>query len=167
MSLKIFKIIVLSFSLFILGACSSKRTHKIDISGVVYDSDTQTPISNTTVKIEVSNPRDIAEISTNSSGEFLYSSDGFSVLSEDMLSAEDYQASKRNLKVSFEHPDFVGDDFQEEIIGIVPVQPFKFDVGAFYLSHKDTEIGNVDIGNLGIMNTEVGQQVSQEVLQPE
>ena len=52
----------------------------------------------------------------------------------------------RSVKLIFEHPDFVEDEYEEEI-EFVPVNEHEVDVGAFYLRPRDKvdENGNIII----------------------
>ena len=110
----------------------------MEIKGVVYDSESQTPISGAKIQIEVDNPSQRMELSTNDEGQYIFTDSGFDVMLEDFLTEEDLQLATRKVQVKIKHNDFLDDVFEEEV-KVVPIDPVTLDVGAFYLTPKDKE----------------------------
>jgi hypothetical protein len=138
MSLRILTFILVIVLTSFFGGCSSKRIHQMEIKGVVYDSENQKPISGAKIEIEVSNPRQKMELSTDKEGLYAFNDSGVDVLMDEFLSEEDLELSTRKVVIKINHSDFIEDVFEEEV-KVIPVDPVTVDVGAFYLLPKDKD----------------------------
>lgn len=127
-----------SYILIILSSCSTVRTHKVELKGIVYDVETEAPVKNAEVKAKLTEPWVALETKTNEKGEFVFSTDGNLVLSDDFLDESDKKIIQRKVKVNFSHPDFVEDEY-EESLDAVPIEMQVVNVGTFYLSPKEKE----------------------------
>lgn len=121
--------------LIFLCSCGLQRANKIEVLGVLYDSETDSPIKEAKVKINLTDPWELEEIETGEKGEFSFVSSGELGFFDD---SEDPEKIIRKLKVSFAHPEFV-EDYYEEELEIDPIKFRKLDVGAFYLSPKEKQ----------------------------
>ena len=131
-------------------ACSGVRTNKIDLKGVVYDSESESPVKNAKVGIRLTEPWEVLEATTGDEGEFLASSDGEIVFFDSLLASTDNEKITRKVTVFFTHPDFVDDNYEEDV-EVVPVNSHAVDVGAFYLAPRDKYNATVD--NATVENT--------------
>lgn len=123
---------------FSLTSCSLVELRKVEVKGMVYSSERETPIKDAKVKVTLHDPVEILEVETNEKGEFLVSSDGSMVLSERFIEEDDFKKNIRKIVVSLSHPDFVEDTYEEEF-EVAPVEMKLVDVGAFYLAEKEDE----------------------------
>lgn len=132
-----FKILPLLL-LLILPSCTLVRLNKVEVRGVVYDSESQKPVKDALVKVDISKPSDTIEAVTDDQGHFFIYSSGSLVLSEDFIDEDDFIKRARKLTVTLNHPEFSEDIYEEELEA-VSAELKQVDVGAFYLSSKEKE----------------------------
>jgi len=132
--------------MLIMASCGSVAKNHIAIKGLLIDSETDKPIKDATVKITLLKPKEVFETSSDQSGNFDFSDSDIAVLPEFLSDEADFEMKLRSVKLIFEHPDFVEDEYEEEI-EFVPVNEHEVDVGAFYLRPRDKvdENGNIII----------------------
>lgn len=139
------KFFLISLLMFLLiASCSPTTKNQIAIKGLLINSETDKPIKNAKVKISLQQPKESFEISSDEAGVFDFSARDNIFIPELFSDEEDSIMKLRAVKLIFNHPDYVEDEYEEEI-EFVPANQHEVDVGAFYLRPRD----KVDInGNI-------------------
>lgn len=138
------KNIFISLLFLFIASCSSATKNHLAIKGKLIDSETDAPIKNAKVKITLEKPKEVFETNSDSAGNFDFSS-GETILIPELFSDDaDLKMELRGVKLIFDHPDFVEDEYEEEI-EFVPANKHEVDVGAFYLRPRDKLDSNGNI----------------------
>jgi len=127
--------------LTLLTSCSSVvvDTSAYEVKGVLLGYEDSKPIKGAQVTLLVSPPKKSQTCTTDDNGEFHLQSSGDSTIFPDLFLSEiETDIKPRKLKVSFTHPEFINEDFEDEIEYAL-TEPLVLDIGAYYLELKESE----------------------------
>lgn len=125
----------------LLFSCSSVvvDTSAYEIKGVLLGYEDSKPIKGAQVKLHVSPPSKTQTCTTDENGEFHLQSSGDSTIFPDLFLSEiETQIKPRKLKVSFIHPEFINEAFEDELEYAL-TEPLVLDIGAYYLELKEND----------------------------